>query len=158
MSANQKRLIAYAICSLLSIIFGGATALVVGLLSASTLASAGAFGGGFVSLMGIGVAVIGPFDFTYGNDSLSQAREGRAHSVTPRTAFRQFPRGVCHAPGQYGIGVGTHGRPAVDGERRSTCRWARSRLGEGRWAMISGCQRVTARSARSSTRCRSPRR
>jgi hypothetical protein len=66
-SANSKRLIAYVFCLLLSIIVGGVAALVVCLLGAPALAVAGAGAFSLLGVMGVGVKVIGPFDFISDN-------------------------------------------------------------------------------------------
>jgi hypothetical protein len=66
-SANYKRFIAYVICLLLSIIIGGVAALVVCLLGAPALAVAGAGAFGLLGVLGVGVKVIGPFDFISDN-------------------------------------------------------------------------------------------
>jgi hypothetical protein len=63
-SANQKRLIAFAFCVMVSITAGFVSGLVVASLGASKLASVSAGGGAFVVICGIGVAAIGLFEFT----------------------------------------------------------------------------------------------
>ncbi|MFF4054578.1 hypothetical protein ACFYZ0_02140 [Streptomyces sp. NPDC001708] len=63
MSPNQWKALAYAFCLLVSIIVGGCCAGVVALLGAPPLGIAGAGAVGWATIMGIGVKVIGPFDF-----------------------------------------------------------------------------------------------
>ncbi|WP_369169223.1 hypothetical protein AB5J49_15525 [Streptomyces sp. R28] len=64
MSANQKRLIAFAFSVLISLVLGFAAGLTVAALGASRLAAVSAGGGATVALLAIGVAVIALFDFT----------------------------------------------------------------------------------------------
>ncbi|MCH5676347.1 hypothetical protein [Streptomyces gilvus] len=63
MSANQKKAIAYAFCFLIAIIVGGCCAGVAALLSSPPMAIAGAGAAGWLAIVGIGVKIIGPFDF-----------------------------------------------------------------------------------------------
>ncbi|WP_432190939.1 hypothetical protein [Streptomyces sp. bgisy027] len=64
MSANQKRLIAFAFCVLISLVLGFASGPAVGALGASRLAAVSAGGAATVALLAIGVAVIALSDFT----------------------------------------------------------------------------------------------
>ncbi|WP_327314928.1 hypothetical protein [Streptomyces sp. NBC_01235] len=63
MSANQKRLIAFAFCVLISLVLGFVSGLTATALGASPLAAVSAGGGATVALLGIGVAAIALFDF-----------------------------------------------------------------------------------------------
>ncbi|MFI5792424.1 hypothetical protein [Streptomyces sp. NPDC051677] len=64
MSANQKRLIAFAFCVLISLVLGFVCGLTAAVLGASPLAAVSAGGGGTVALLGIGVAALALFDFS----------------------------------------------------------------------------------------------
>lgn len=64
MSANHKRLIAFAFSVLISLVLGLVCGLTAAVLGASPLAAASAGGGATVALLGIGVAAIALFDFT----------------------------------------------------------------------------------------------
>ncbi|MCX5236269.1 hypothetical protein OG824_13770 [Streptomyces prunicolor] len=61
---NLKRLVAYLIWTLCSVFIAGGVALAVSVLGASGLGIAGAGGASFIALLGLGVKVIGPFEFT----------------------------------------------------------------------------------------------
>ncbi|MEU2287572.1 hypothetical protein ABZ614_37660 [Streptomyces sp. NPDC013178] len=77
MSANQKRLIAFAFSVLTSLVLGFASGLTVAALGASPLESVSAGGGATVALTGIGVAVLALFDFS------DDARTARAERSVP---------------------------------------------------------------------------
>ncbi|MEU4042788.1 hypothetical protein [Streptomyces antibioticus] len=64
MSANQKRLVAFVFCVLVSLVLGLVSGLTAAVLGASALASVSAGGGAVVALLGIGVAALALFDFT----------------------------------------------------------------------------------------------
>ncbi|SMF01587.1 hypothetical protein [Streptomyces sp. Amel2xC10] len=74
MSANQKRLVAFVFCVLVSLVLGLVSGLTAAVLGASALASVSAGGGAVVALLGIGVAALALFDFT-------DTRPSRARSV-----------------------------------------------------------------------------
>ncbi|MFE9868917.1 hypothetical protein ACFYPZ_40945 [Streptomyces sp. NPDC005506] len=78
MNANQKKLIAYVICLLASIIIGGAVALTVALFGGAALVVATAGGGSVLGLMGVGAKIIGPFAFN--NDNAPPAERQREPS------------------------------------------------------------------------------
>ncbi|CAM5411019.1 hypothetical protein [Streptomyces aurantiogriseus] len=73
MSANQKRLIAFAFCVLTSLVLGFVSGLTAAVLGASPLESVSAGGGATVALTGIGVAALALFDF--GDDGRSAPGE-----------------------------------------------------------------------------------
>ncbi|MGW5130916.1 hypothetical protein [Streptomyces sp. NPDC004135] len=76
--ANLKRLVAYLFCTLFALLGAGISAVVVGVLGAPALFIAGAGGGGFIAVMGLGVKIIGPFEFTADNPETppAQPRQG----------------------------------------------------------------------------------
>ncbi|WP_043667533.1 hypothetical protein [Streptomyces xylophagus] len=61
---NLKRLVAYLIWTLCSLFIAGGVTLSASILGASGLGIAGAGGGSLIALLGLGVKVIGPFEFT----------------------------------------------------------------------------------------------
>ncbi|MDJ0464857.1 hypothetical protein [Streptomyces sp. H27-C3] len=63
MSATQKKVYAVAFCITLSLFLGLASGVVTAALGASVLASVSAGGAAFLVICGIGVAIIGLFDF-----------------------------------------------------------------------------------------------
>jgi hypothetical protein len=81
-SANQKRLIAFAFCVLISLVLGFSSGLAVAGLGASRLAAVSAGGGATVALLAIGVAVIALFDFTDDRASTTPPPERRAETPT----------------------------------------------------------------------------
>ncbi|MET9060334.1 hypothetical protein [Streptomyces antibioticus] len=79
MSANQKRLVAFGFCVLVSLVLGLVSGLTAAVLGASALASVSAGGGAVVALLGIGVAALALFDFTDTRQGQVQA-QGRSFS------------------------------------------------------------------------------
>jgi hypothetical protein len=62
-SANQKKLIAYAFCLLVSIILGGIAAFVIAEIGCPALVIAGAAAATLLGGMDVGARIIGPFEF-----------------------------------------------------------------------------------------------
>ncbi|MCX4739314.1 hypothetical protein [Streptomyces antibioticus] len=81
MSANQKRLVAFVFCVLVSLVLGLVSGLTAAVLGASALASVSAGGGAVVALLGIGVAVLALFDFTDTRQAPVQV-QGQARSFS----------------------------------------------------------------------------
>ncbi|MEU2300136.1 hypothetical protein ABZ584_22320 [Streptomyces antibioticus] len=79
MSANQKRLVAFVFCVLVSLVLGLVSGLTAAVLGASALASVSAGGGAVVALLGIGVAALALFDFT---DTRQVPVQGQARSFS----------------------------------------------------------------------------
>lgn len=79
MTANQKRSVAYGFCLLIAIIIGGACAVMAAVFHAADLEIAGAFAAGFLGIMGVGVKVVGPFEFANGN-APPPAEQEKEHS------------------------------------------------------------------------------
>ena len=73
MSANQKRLIAFAFCVLTSLVLGFVAGLTAAVLGASPLQAVSAGGGATVALLGIGVAALALFDFSDGSGGSATA-------------------------------------------------------------------------------------
>ncbi|MFF5676261.1 hypothetical protein ACFY8S_40290 [Streptomyces hygroscopicus] len=63
MSANQKRVFAYALCFPVAFVVGGCCTGVAALFDASPLGIVSAGIAGFMAVMGTAIKLIGPFDF-----------------------------------------------------------------------------------------------